>query len=252
MEWVSNHSRNTQLALLQGHIDIALTYERDQEHLAASEGWSDTIGCIFHDHFCLVGPVSDPARIFSTMSLDEALLRIVQSQALFHSRADSSATMWKERSLWQKIGLTPWNSTDATQSWYKMNLLSPMEALIDADEAGAYIMIDRSTLLALTRSQHIHRTTVFFEPLSRDDVLMNNCYALLPISQSRQRKEACQSFLEYLLSERGQQNIASFGKREGDGYSSFARLSDGFARTFLRGGSPEGGNWVHSRAKPNI
>lgn len=37
--WVHNHSRNNQLALLHGHVDIALTYERDQERLAQAEGW---------------------------------------------------------------------------------------------------------------------------------------------------------------------------------------------------------------------
>lgn len=39
ISWIHNHSRNTQLALLSGDIDIALTYERDQEDLAQSEGW---------------------------------------------------------------------------------------------------------------------------------------------------------------------------------------------------------------------
>ncbi|KAJ6066240.1 hypothetical protein N7444_000178 [Penicillium canescens] len=40
IEWICNHSRNTQLALLSGYVDIALTYEREQEEIAVSEGWA--------------------------------------------------------------------------------------------------------------------------------------------------------------------------------------------------------------------
>jgi tungstate transport system substrate-binding protein len=117
IEWMCNHSRNTQLALLKGFIDFALTYERDQEALAQAEGWSYTAGCVFHDHFCLAGPPSDPAGLASADSLTDAFEKIAASSCLFHSRADHSATMWKEREIWSLTGREPWEDQASTSSW---------------------------------------------------------------------------------------------------------------------------------------
>jgi tungstate transport system substrate-binding protein len=242
IEWVCNHSRNTQLALLHGFIDLALTYEREQEALAALEGWSITAGCAFHDHFCLAGPSSDPAQLQSATSLVEAFSRIAESSALFHSRADASATMWKERSIWAKCSLKPWDDP-AAASWYQTSLYSPYEALTTADAAGAYLLIDRSTLLRQTASRTIHNTTIFFEPTGADDILMNSCYALFLSQTSAERATAVARFIDYLFSDRGQRVIASFGKEELGGFPLFAPVRDGFAASFLRGGTPQEGQW---------
>ncbi|RLL93058.1 hypothetical protein CFD26_101542 [Aspergillus turcosus] len=77
IEWVCNHSRNTQLALFHGHIDLALTYEREQEEISVLEGWAENAGCIFHDHFCLIGPEQDPANIRQVQSIEEAFEQIL-------------------------------------------------------------------------------------------------------------------------------------------------------------------------------
>lgn len=244
--WVCNHSRNTQLALLHGHVDVALTYERDQEALAASEGWSRTAGCVMHDHFCLAGPVQDPAGVTDASTLRDGLLRIAKHKALFHSRADASATMWKERHLWGTCGdFRPWEhlTDDAVSSWYKTSVLSPSEALKGADAAGAYLLTDRSTLLRQVSLGTISRTTVFFEPAAEDDVLMNSCYALcLPKANN-----ATVLFLDYLLGDRAQGLIESYGRQQ-SGLPLFAKAADGFARTPLKAGRPKGSQWVSGPA----
>lgn len=239
IEWICNHSRNTQLALLHGYIDVALTYERDQEALAASEGWSRTVGCIMHDHFCLAGPVDDPAGVRNASSLSDGLLRIAKHSASFHSRADFSATMWKERALWAACGSQP-NAEDRSVSrWYQTSLLSPSEALRGADAAGAYLLSDRSTLLRQVGLGSIVNTTVFVEPDAEHDVLMNSCYALCSPVVSPD----VEAFVAYLLGDRAQSLIESYG-RERAGLPLFAKAADGFARTTLRGGRPMGGRWV--------
>lgn len=248
IDWVCNHSRNTQLALLHSYIDIALTYERDQEDLAASEGWSKAVGCVFHDHFCLVGPSTDPANVRSASTLPKAFHSIAYSKSLFHSRADSSATMWKERSIWATAGLEPWID-EAAASWYKTRLESPAEALIAGDAAGAYLLTDRSTLLRQTSLQTIHNTTVFFEPMVADDSLMNSCYALIPSRIPKERVAVIDSFLNYLASDRGQDVVADFGSEELGGFSLFAPVKDRFARSYLGGGMSSNGKWVISKGE---
>ncbi|KPI39020.1 uncharacterized protein AB675_4467 [Cyphellophora attinorum] len=243
--WVCNHSRNTQLALLQHHIDIALTYERDQEQLAESEGWSKTIGCIFHDHFVLAGPVNDPAGVMQQNgSLEQALQTIAKTRSLFHSRADSSATMFKERSRWVAAGLGPWkDSTD--EAWYKQSLHSPAGAVIEAGKAGAYLITDRSTLLHQTQLGVVSDMTVFYEPQSETDVLMNSCFALVgtTLAKGDASPEERDRFVQYMQSDRGQDLIRRFGQVEEGDVECFARVQDGFARNKMRGGQGVDRRW---------
>lgn len=244
IEWVCNHSRNTQLALKHGYIDLGLTYERDQEEIAIAEGWSLSAGCVFHDHFLLAGPISDPANVRSASSVVDAFSRIASSKAQFLSRVDGSATMWKEQNFWAKCSLSPWEDKDALASWYRSTLFSPSEALAAADAAGAYLLIDRSTLLRQTMLYMIHHTTVFFEPTTSDDILMNSCYVVYsPKYTSTEKAATVMQCINYLFSSRGQHVIASFGKKDVGGFPLFMPNRDGFATSFLCGGRPRDGRW---------
>lgn len=189
-----------------------------------------------HDHFCLAGPLVDPANVSAAASLSDALLRIADAHALFHSRADLSATMWKERALWKACGRQP---EEGTNSWYQTSLRSPAEALCAADVAGAYLLTDRSTLLRQVSLGRVASTTVFFEPDAADHVLMNSCYALCAPDAPPETLD----FVGYLLGERAQSLIAEYGREEA-GFPLFAKAADGFARTRLMGGRPVGGKWV--------
>lgn len=240
--WVANHSRNTQLALLKGYIDIALTYERDQEALSESEGWSTTKACLFHDHFVIAGPKADPAGVRNTKSPTEALDRIAKTRSLYHSRQDGSATMWKETKLWNEIGLGPWLDT-ADETWFKRSDVPPAEALQNADAMGAYLITDRSTLLRQTGLQSIAQTTVFFEPMSEEDVLMNSCYALCRSDAAQDEADRVNAFIGYALSKRGQSVIARHGLVD-SGLPLFGTIAEGFVRTRLTRGYPSGGQWV--------
>ncbi|KAI1028171.1 hypothetical protein LB504_012531 [Fusarium proliferatum] len=246
IEWICNHSRNTQLALLNGFIDFALTYERDQEALAQAEGWSYTAGCAFHDHFCLSGPLSDPAGLTSVASITDAFEKIAASGCLFHSRADHSATMWKEREIWSLAGRKPWEDQATTSSWYKTSLLSPSEALKGADVAGAYFLTDRSTVLRQTGLGTISNCTIFFEPTRPRHILMNSCYASFsPVIREADLSVTnhVRDFFLYLVSPRGQAVIRDYGIAQ-TGLPLFAPVEDGVALTHLRGGRPIGGKWV--------
>lgn len=199
-----------------------------------------------HDHFCLAGPVLDSARLRDAASLSDSFVRISEAKALFHSRADASATMWKERGLWKAVGRQPWHRLDddddddaSVSSWYRTSELSPAEALKKADREGAYLLTDRSTLLRQVWLGNISNTTVLVEPDADDHVLMNSCYALCSPVASAETK----AFVEYLLGNRAQRLIEVYGRDEA-GLPLFAKAADGFARTKLTGGRTVGGKWV--------
>ncbi|KAL4880962.1 hypothetical protein BJY04DRAFT_190496 [Aspergillus karnatakaensis] len=241
IQWVCNHSRNTQLALLHGHIDLALTYEREQEDISVEEKWATNAGCLFHDHFCLAGPAHDPANIRQAKSIAEAFDRIATTRSPFHSRSDGSATMWKERRIWHQTHRQPWTSPRDTE-WYIRYPITPSEAVARADAAGAYILCDRSTLLTQTSRALVSRLRVYFEPTDRFNGLMNSCYALTTRSSPEVASHVA-SFLDYVKSERGQSVIAQFGT-DNAGLPLFAPSSDGYAHRLLTGGKPQGNCWI--------
>ena len=242
-------SRNTHLALLLDYVDITLTYDRSLEHTAEAEGWSKTIACVFHDHFVLAGPAADPLGLRNSKDIDQALMTVLKSgrdgQAVWQSRADRSATMVKERSLWDRNGHQPWADDADTKTWYHTNLKSPAEALIAADTVGAYLLTDRSTLLRQTARQTISNTTVFFEPDSENHVLLNSCWACCaPSVPSKEVVAQVQQFLEWLMGSDGQHQVRTFGEDEA-GLPFFAAVKDDYCRQLLRLGKPKNGRWIH-------
>lgn len=90
--WVPNHSRHSQIALLADVVQLALTYEPENEEVAINEGWATRIGRAFNDHFILVGPTGIDIDARSPASFLRAILSL-NSQAgprdkrlVFHSR----------------------------------------------------------------------------------------------------------------------------------------------------------------------
>ncbi|OOF90645.1 hypothetical protein ASPCADRAFT_510677 [Aspergillus carbonarius ITEM 5010] len=232
IQWICNHSRNTQLALFHGHVDLALTYEREQEDISVAEGWAQNEGCVFHDHFCLAGPRDDPANVKQAASIGDAFDRIATAQATFHNRSDGSATMWKERQIWDQCRCQPWNDPGA--GWYESFLNTPSEAVTQANIAGAYLLNDRSTFLTMASQGHVSNLAVFFEPEDAASTLMNSCYALTSPHTSKDVAERVASFLTYLKSSRGQGVVARYGCDK-VGVPLFASLSEGYARAKLAG-----------------
>ena len=169
--------------------------------------------------------------------------------------------MERERSIWSQCGLEPWLQQEdiaEPEGWYAAYKEPPPEALMRADREGAYLLTDRSTLLAQVRRGTVTGTTVFVEPVDERDELMNSCFALRsPLvdvdgddcgtpddapSPSKTPSHLSQ-FLGYLLSGPGQHVIAEFGVKD-VGVPLFAPVADGLASTRIVGGRPEGGTWI--------
>lgn len=205
IEWYQNISPLTLRALRDGTLDIALTYERDQEDLAVSQGWAEAPTLIFNDHFVLVGPATNPAGLGITDSPAKAFAKLASlassqpSSPLFLSRNDNSATSLKERSIWKAIGvdLTSRNFPD----WYICDSVFPADALLRADRQDLYTLTDHGTF-AMLLSEMI--STKLF--VMGGDLLRNPCSALLRCHAEAETRR----FLKYLCEE-GQQVIQSFG-----------------------------------------
>lgn len=165
--WVANHSRFTQIALLADVVQVAMTYEPDNEDISIREGWAARITKAFNDHFVLVGPTDIQLGVDT---IRRALAVIASRGLAFHSRGDGSATWVKEQSLLKAEGI------DSSADWFKTYPLSPFEALQRADSEKAFLISDRATFLTAKENGSIPTMRVHIEG---GEELWNPCSALV-------------------------------------------------------------------------
>ena len=205
--WYQDISPDTLLQLKRNVIDVALVYDPEQAEMAVNEGFASHYTLIFYDHFIIIGPRSNTANLLATDTPEQAFIKIAEkgiesAQEAFLSRDDHSGTNEKEKSLWLKVGLTPWSGNCL---WYAKYHAFPQEALVYADRHFLYTLTDYGTWqssLSLIKNAELY--------IKGGDVLLNPCFALLRKNPS----ELALDFLAYLKSARGQNIIRNFGDDE--------------------------------------
>lgn len=210
--WVTNHSRHSQIALLGNIVQVALTYEPQNEDLAIEEGWACRVCTAFHDHFILVGNKRNTANIQPGTAVTQAIWMIGKraesdSDTVWHTRQDGSATFVKEQKLLRAAGVDV-----ILAAWMQTHTLPPYEALEMAakEQHGVYMLTDRSTYLTAKRDGVIPDIRVYAEGGKE---LLNPCSALIntkaPASPSQ---KAATDFAGWLSTPEAQQIIRQSGQ----------------------------------------
>jgi len=211
--WVSNHSRHTQAALLADIVQVALTYEPQNEDLAIEEGWCRRVCRAFNDHFILAGPASDPAGLRRRGDGVVDALRAIAMHAdggsastVFHTRGDGSATYFREQKLWARAQV----STAGAPSWLCTHAVPPYQALVKAEEASAYLLTDRATYLTAKRDGVIPNLRVYVEGGAE---LLNPCAAVVNVKAANDPAHmAAWEFAEWLASDEAEGLVRGYGK----------------------------------------
>lgn len=186
-----------------GDGDVLLVHARPAEEQFVKEGYGVSRYDLMYNDFVIVGPNSDPAGIKGMTDARAALRKIREKGAIFASRGDDSGTHKKELALWQAANIDP---TVDSGKWYRETGSGMGATLNIAVGMKAYTMTDRATWISFkNRAQHV----ILAEG---DDVLFNQYGVILvnPKRNPRVNAEAGQKFIDWLLSESGQQAIASF------------------------------------------
>lgn len=215
IEWVINHSRNTQIALLGDIVQVGLTYEPEWEDIGIAEGWAERVTMAFHDRFVLVGPATNPANVSAGADIKVAMRKIAthgeksrsngaHQEALFHSRGDGSATHYKELQLWGLCGM----DLAHANPWRQRIPLTPYEALRRANQDEAYAMTDRATFLTASKDGVVSNLKVYVEDGKH---LINPCAALINLKAPH--NPLARKFAHWLASEQAQGIIENFGKK---------------------------------------
>lgn len=186
-----------------GDGDVLIVHAKSAEEQFVAEGYGVERFDLMYNDFVIVGPKNDPAKVIGSNDITQVLTKIASSKTLFASRGDDSGTHIKELSLWQGTQLNP---ADDSGQWYR-EMGSGMGTTLNAAVAmQAYTMTDRATWLNFGNKQNF---VILFEGVPP----LFNQYGVIIVSPDKHphvKLAFAEQFVFWLLSEKGQAEIASY------------------------------------------
>ena len=186
-----------------GDGDVLLVHAKPAEEAFVAEGYGVSRADVMYNDFIIVGPAADPAGVRGVTDVTEALSAIAEGQAVFASRGDDSGTHKKELALWAAAGIDP---SSASGTWYRETGSGMGATLNTGIGMDAYVMTDRATWIKFgNKAGH--------EILVEGDTRMFNQYGVILVNPERHpnvKAEAGQAFIDWILSDEGQQSIAAY------------------------------------------
>jgi tungstate transport system substrate-binding protein len=187
----------------RGDADVVFVHDKPAELKWLEEGNGVKRYPVMYNDFVLIGPDGDPAHVKGGKDIAAAFRTIAEAKAPFVSRADKSGTHAAELRLWKDAGV---DIDHGKGPWYRETGQGMGPALNTASALDAYILADRGTWLNF----HNHgRLAIVVE----GDKRLFNQYGVMLVNPARHpqvKKESGQKFIDWLVSPRGQQAIASY------------------------------------------
>lgn len=187
----------------KGDADVLFVHHRPSEDAFVAGGFGVKRFAVMQNDFVLVGPKSDPAGVKTTHSVNDAAHAIAKNHAPFVSRGDDSGTHKREKGMWKAASLNP---SHASRTWYREAGAGMGATLNMAQAMGAYALADRGTWIAFKNKSDMD---VVFE----GGTGLANPYGVILVSPKRHphvKAKAGQAFIDWLISNDGQNAIARF------------------------------------------
>ncbi|KAH6843178.1 hypothetical protein B0I37DRAFT_213861 [Chaetomium sp. MPI-CAGE-AT-0009] len=222
--WYTSDTTYTINYLKDGLLDVGITYSPAAERIAIEQGVAlEPDYYAFRDHFLIVGPPSNPAKISGesdVLTLFSDLHEAAEAAnttppVRFLSRYDKSATNIKESEFWINIGQVPWST--AYDTWYHQYITFPQQALKAAILLDEYTVTDRGTFLSLPANLTSQATIFKAATDDAEDPLLNPAHLL--VGAKAPHPETAKAFAEWLVSSAGQDVIKGFKKNGQQLYS---------------------------------
>jgi tungstate transport system substrate-binding protein len=183
--------------------DVLFVHAKPAEEQFVADGFGVERFDVMYNDFVIVGPAADPAKVAGMSDAVGALQKIAEAKAPFASRGDDSGTHQKELSLWQEAGVDP---TAGSGDWYRETGSGMGATLNTAVGMSAYTLTDRGTWISFENRGD-------FEALVEGDEAMFNQYGVILVSPEHCpdiKAEEGQKFVDWILSNEGQQAIADY------------------------------------------
>ena len=187
----------------RGDADVVFVHAKPQEEKFVADGFGVKRYDVMYNDFVVIGPKSDPARIKGGKDVLAAFKAIAGKASPFVSRGDKSGTHAAELALWKKTGLDPAGTKPA---WYREIGQGMGAALNTAGGMGGYVLSDRGTWLSFKNKGDL-------EIVVEGDKQLFNQYGIIlvnPAKHAHVKKEEGQQFVDWVVSNEGQDAIRSY------------------------------------------
>jgi tungstate transport system substrate-binding protein len=188
---------------MNGDGDVLLVHAKPAEEQFVADSYGVERFDVMYNDFVIVGPAADPARIGGMEDAKAALKKIADSHAIFASRGDNSGTHKKEQALWKAAGIDP---TAASGTWYRETGSGMGATLNAAAGMSAYTLTDRGTWISFKNRGDLRI-------LAEGDADLFNQYGVILVNPAKHpnvKAEAGQKFIDWILSDEGQNAIAGY------------------------------------------
>jgi tungstate transport system substrate-binding protein len=187
----------------RGDADVLLVHHQPSEEQFVAQGFGVKRHDVMYNDYVLVGPQTDPADIKGVQDSVAALTQIAAKAVPFVSRGDDSGTHKLELSLWQAAGI---DVKKASGSWYREAGSGMGATLNTASGLDGYTISDRGTWISFNNKGDL---AIVVEGDSR----LFNPYGIIlvnPAKHAHVKAKEGQAFIDWLISDQGQQAIADF------------------------------------------
>jgi tungstate transport system substrate-binding protein len=205
------------IALAQrGDADVLFVHHQPSEEQFVADGFGVARFDVMYNDFVVVGPRTDPAGVQGMADVAVALAQVAAKPAIFVSRGDDSGTHKLELSLWKAAGV---NVSAASGTWYREAGAGMGATLNTASGLDAYSLTDRGTWISFKNRGNLHI-------LVEGDRRLFNQYGVILVNPKKHphvKATDGQAFIDWLLSDTGQQAIAAFRIEEEQAFFPNAR-----------------------------
>ena len=187
----------------RGDADVVFVHDKPAEDKFMAEGQGVKRFDVMYNDFVIVGPKSDPAHIAGNKDVVDALRKIAGAKAPFISRGDRSGTHEAELRLWKQAGI---DVAAEKEGWYREIGQGMGPALNIASSSNAYLLSDRGTWLSFKNRGDL---TI----LTEGDKRLFNQYGVILVNPEKHpsvKAKEGQAFIDWLISPKGQETIASY------------------------------------------
>ncbi|MDF2096445.1 substrate-binding domain-containing protein [Fodinicurvata sp. CAU 1616] len=184
----------------RGDADVVFVHAKAAEEEFVEGGYGVERFEVMYNDFVVVGPNSDPAGVAGSDDVVEAFATIAETESTFASRGDDSGTHKAELALWGMADVEPGGN------WYRETGSGMGPTLNTAAQMPAYALADRGTWISFQNRGDLEIV------VEGDDRLFNQYGVILvnPEMHEHVKAEEGQAFIDWLVSEEGQEAIGSY------------------------------------------
>jgi tungstate transport system substrate-binding protein len=187
----------------RGDADVVFVHAKPLEEKFVAEGHGVQRFEVMYNDFILVGPKADPAGAAGGKDIVQAFQKIRNTRSPFASRGDNSGTHFAEVELWKAAGIDIAKQKDA---WYRETGSGMGPTLNTASGMNAYALTDRGTWLSFKNRGDLVISV-------QGDRRLFNQYGVMLVNPGRHphvKKDMGQAFIDWLVSDQGQDAIAAY------------------------------------------